>query len=227
VSAIPHGASFWTRTARINVELEDGTTQAFFLKVGKADISRNMLQSEFEGVSALYPIAPNLMPRPIGWGSYKSDPNTYYYLGEYVSMIEEIPDYQVFCAMLAKLHRDSMPLSPNGKFGFHVTTYRGIMPQDVAWCDTWEECFIRALRGFVEQERNAKGPSEELDQLLPALSGKVIPRLLRPLHTGGRHLKPVLVHGDLWYGNLATNANTGLPTAFDPTVFWAHNECGS
>ena len=38
-------------------------------------------------------------------------------------------------------------------------------------------------------------------------------------------MRPVLVHGDLWYGNMATNAETGAPISFDPAVFWAHNEC--
>ena len=48
--------------------------------------------------------------------------------------------------------------------------------------------------------------------------------LLRPLHTWGRKLKPVLLHGDLGYGNLATNGNRGRPITFDFSVFWAHNE---
>ncbi|KJK76714.1 hypothetical protein H634G_07755 [Metarhizium anisopliae BRIP 53293] len=29
---------------------------------------------------------------------------------------------------------------------------------------------------------------------------------------------------DIWYGNLATNAATGEPVYFDPSVFWGHNE---
>ncbi len=227
VSAIPYGTSIWTRTVCVNIELADGSTQANFLKIGNADIGRNMVRSEFEGVNAVYPIVPDFVPRPIGWGAYKADQNKHFYMSDFIPMIEELPDPQAFCAKLAQLHRDSIPLSPNGKFGFHVTTYAGNMPQDVTWCDTWEESFSRGLRGFAEQEKNARGPSEDLDRLLPQLFEKVIPRLLRPLHTGGRKLKPVLIHGDLWYGNLATNGNTGAPITFDPAVFWAHNECRS
>ncbi|EFZ00946.1 fructosamine kinase [Metarhizium robertsii] len=37
-------------------------------------------------------------------------------------------------------------------------------------------------------------------------------------------LKPVALHADIWYGNLATNAATGEPVYFDPSVFWGHNE---
>ena len=70
VSAILHGTSFWTRTARVDIELADGSTQANFLKTGNADIGRNMVRSEFEGVNALYRIVPDFVPRPIGWGTY-------------------------------------------------------------------------------------------------------------------------------------------------------------
>lgn len=146
-------------------------------------------------------------------------------MAEFVPMIEEVPDPQSFCALLAKLHKDSIALSKNEKFGFHVTTYSGTMPLDTTWCDTWEESFALNLRGFAEQEKEAHGPSEVLEGLYPRLFDTVIPRLLRPLMTEGRTLKPVLIHGDLWYGNMATNANTGGPVTFDTSVFWAHNEC--
>ena len=146
-------------------------------------------------------------------------------MSDFIPMSEELPDPQVFSAKLTQLHRDSISLSPNGKFGFHVTTYSDKMPQDVTWCDTWEESFSRGLRGFAEQEKTACGPGEDLNRLLPQLFAKEIPRLLRPLHTGGRELKLVLLHSSLWCGNIATKGNTGTPIIFDPAVFWAHDEC--
>lgn len=141
-------------------------------------------------------------------------------------MIEDLPDVQQFCALLAKLHRESIPLSPNGKFGFPTTTYEGTMWQDTTWCDTWEESFLRHFKAFVQQEREVHGPDDELDMLLPSFYQKVIPRLLRPLESHGRNVMPVLVHGDIWYGNIAMKADTGEPLMFDPSVFWGHNECG-
>jgi Fructosamine kinase len=100
---------------------------------------------------------------------------------------------------LAQLHRDSV--SPEGKFGFHTQTYNGNIPQDVRWTDTWEECFVNGTKMDFELEREARGASENLDALIGPLFEKVIPRLLRPLETGCRKLKPCFVHGDLWYGN--------------------------
>ena len=223
-SAIPHGASFWTRTARINLILEDGSPHSFFLKVAEGDQGLGLVNGEYAAVEALHAISPNFLPKPIGVGTYKSAPNTHFFLSDYVDMIDEMPDMPKFCALVAKMHRDSIPASKNGKFGFHVVTYNGNKARDVTWSDTWEESFTRLLKRRVEQEQTAQGPSEEMDELLISIYGKVIPRLLRPLNTGPNPIKPVLVHGDLWYGNMATNASTDEPIVFDAATIWAHNE---
>ena len=76
-------------------------------------------------------------------------------------------------------------------------------------------------------EREPQGPSEELEELCEPLLEKVIPRLLRPLETGGRHIEPCLVHGDMWYGNVSSETDTGEPIVFDATAVYAHNEYGS
>ena len=68
-------------------------------------------------------------------------------------------------------------------------------------------------------------PSKELGDLSPDLFEKVIPRLLRPLETDGNSITPVLVHGDLWCGNAAVDRETDAPLIFDPSSFYAHNEC--
>ncbi|KAK7883775.1 hypothetical protein LTR67_010937 [Exophiala xenobiotica] len=214
VAASLHGASFWTRTARINIMLPNGHPQSYFLKVARGDVGKGMVQGEYEGVKALYKVAPDFVPRPVGWGTYAADQDAFFYLCDFVDMIEELPDMSKFCSRLAKMHTDSMKWSQNGKFGFHIVTYEGSMYQDVTWSESWEELFILAMKAFAEQERKVHGESKELQELLPALYTK----------TGGRTIRPVLVHGDLWYGNMATNAATGGPIVFDPSVFWAHNE---
>ena len=70
------------------------------------------------------------------------------------------------------------------------------------------------------------GPWKEIETLEPDMVSKVIPRLLRPLETDGRSVKPSLVHGDLWCGNVAIDVATDLPLVYDPSSFYAHNECG-
>ena len=62
---------------------------------------------------------------------------------------------------------------------------------------------------MLQLEEEARGSSEELKELSEQLLEKVIPRLLRPLETGPIALEPCLIHGDLWYGNTATELDTG------------------
>ena len=74
-------------------------------------------------------------------------------------------------------------------------------------------------------ELEAKEPDPELDTLLPVLFEKVVPRLLRPLESDGRSVKPSLVHGDLWYANAGIDVDTDDALVFDACTFYAHNEC--
>lgn len=122
------------------------------------------------------------------------------------------------------MHQNSIFHSPAGKYGFHVSTYQGNMPQNNGWCDKWEEYYTRGLKDFIEQEYKVRGPSKELEELLPPFFEKVVPRLLRPLETGENKIKPCLLHGDIWYGNIAEYSGSYKPVMFDPAAFWAHNE---
>ena len=170
------------------------------MKVATGATGRGMLRGEYEGVSKLYSIIPEGVPKPVAWRTYRSQPKTHFYLCDFADMDEaQLPDMQAFC----RLHRESMSLSPDGKFGFHVVTYEGAMYQDTTWCDTWEASFVLRLRAAFAQERAVHGPDPETETLPPALYEKVVPRLLRPLQT----LRPALCHGDIWYGNMATKAD--------------------
>ena len=184
------------------------------------------MNGEFESMKALFATSPDFMPRPHDWGSYKSIPDTHFFLCDFHDMVEELPEITNFTKSVAELHRKSLPAG-NGKYGFHVTTYMGPLPQDNTWCDTWEEFFLRGMKRMVFLENAAQGPSADMDELLPNLYDKVIPRLLRPLESEGNSIKPVLIHGDLWYGNCCTDSNTSRPIVFDACAFWAHNECKS
>lgn len=113
----------------------------------------SMLRGEFEGAKVIYKYTPEGIPRPISWGSYTSDSNRHFYLSEFVDMIKELPDMPKFCAMLAKLHHESMVDKDAPKaFGFHVMTHEGTMYQDITWCKTWEEMYTRRFQSFVDQE---------------------------------------------------------------------------
>lgn len=185
---------------------------------------REALKGEFEATSAIFAIKPDFCPEPIAWGNLRNQPDAHFYLCKFYHFVEDtVPDPDPFCHNLAELH--SAHSSPEGRFGFHCTTYNGNLPQDNTWSDGWEAFFANGLRHILKVRDERAGPNAELDSLLPALFEKIIPRLLRPLESGGRKIQPSLVHGDLWCGNAAVVKGTGHPIVFDPASFYAHNEC--
>ncbi|PGH02301.1 hypothetical protein GX51_04742 [Blastomyces parvus] len=74
----------------------------------------------------------------------------------------------------------------------------------------------------VDLETNGTWP--EFERLCDLTLSKVIPRLLDPLQSDGRNIKPCLVHGDCWDENTATDMETGEPFIFDAGSFYGHNE---
>lgn len=178
---------------------------------------------EFTSMSAIYSATPDLVPRPIAWGTYASIPDVHFFLCDFHDMTGELPDIDVFPAKIADMHRTGT--SPNGKYGFPVTTHHGNTPLDHGWADTWEEYFTTRTKKLLLLEQEAQGPNEELLALAGPFFDKVVPRLLRPLETGGRTIKPCLIHGSLWYGNATMDAETNLPIIFDAGSYYAHNEC--
>ncbi|EHK41997.1 hypothetical protein TRIATDRAFT_278299 [Trichoderma atroviride IMI 206040] len=193
------------------------------LEVSVGHHGKLALMGEFESTSAIHAVVPGFCPKPIGWGTFRNDPKSHFYICKFYDFGEGVPEPVSFCESLARLHSNHS--SPEGKFGFHCTTYNGDLPQDNSWCDSWEEFFTNGLRHILNVREERAGPCPELDALLPQLFDKVIPRLLRPLESGGRSIKPSLVHGDLWCGNTGiVHDPTTRGIVYDPSSFWAHNE---
>jgi protein-ribulosamine 3-kinase len=182
-----------------------------------------MMSGEFTSMSTMYAAKPDLVPRPIAWGTYASIPDVHFFLCDFHDMTDELPDLQSFPMKMAELHRNGT--SPNGKYGFPVTTYHGNTPLDHGWADTWEEYFTTRTKALLLLEQEAQGANDDIQALAGPFFAKVVPRLLRPLETGDRTIKPCLVHGDLWYGNATMDSETDLPIIFDAACFYAHNEC--
>ncbi|KAK9419870.1 putative protein-ribulosamine 3-kinase [Seiridium unicorne] len=184
-----------------------------------------MAVGEYASMVALYKTLPKFVPQPIGCGSYASDPNIHFFICEFIEMTDDIPEVQAFVQLLAELHTKG--ISPNDKYGFGVHTYRGTIPQYTDWHDTWEEAFHHSMKWFFYAEEKSQGPDDEMQELCQGLFDKVIPRLLRPLETGGRQIQPRLIHGDIWSGNTWTNVETNTPIIYDGACLYAHNESPS
>jgi fructosamine-3-kinase len=156
-----------------------------------------MMHGEYESQKALHDFVPLFIPKPINWGTF-TDGKTHFFLSEFIEMTGNIPPPPKFCTKLAELHSKSMEkTSPGGNFGFHLDTCQGNILRTNDWCDTWEKYFRRAMEEMIKREQLTQGPCPEIDKLQKPLVENVIPRLLRPLESNGRSIKPCLVHGDL------------------------------
>lgn len=183
-----------------------------------------MIEGEFESLKAIHNVAPNFAPEPFAWGHYRKEgPETYFLLAEFREVGEQPPDPIKFTARLAELHRRSV--SPTGKFGFHITTCHAKLTQITnRWDDSWEALYRDQLAHQIRMDEEKHGIWPEFQHVCRLTLEKVIPRLLRPLQSEGRSIKPCLVHGDLWDENTATDMNTGEPFIFDAGAMYAHNE---
>ena len=181
------------------------------------------MKGEYESTLAIHNVQGDFIPKPVAQGSFQKLQNTHYYICKFYELAEELPEPSRFCANVAALHNKSV--SPNGKFGFHVVTYNGDLPQENEYTDTWEDFFTKGFNHMIKLTIERGGPWNEIESLQSDMVSKVIPRLLRPLEANGRSIKPSLVHGDLWCGNTAVDTVTDLPLIYDPSSFYAHNEC--
>ena len=180
-----------------------------------------MVAQEFVSMKTLYDIVPNLLPKPIAYGTYAANPNIHFFVSEFVEMTDDVPDIS-FMASLADLH--SKTQSPDNKYGFSIPTFQRTVPQHTEWTDSWEEFFSNSIKHIFDLEEKTHGVDKELKVLERAIIQKVIPRLLRPLETGGRSIQPCLIHGDVWDGNTSTRVADNSPVLFDAICIYAHNE---
>uniref|UniRef100_A0A183J627 protein-ribulosamine 3-kinase n=1 Tax=Soboliphyme baturini TaxID=241478 RepID=A0A183J627_9BILA len=108
-------------------------------------------------------------------------------------------------------------VEPVRQFGFHTTTCCGYIPMNNSWSSSWEDFYTRQrLKPQVEMVL-AKTGDKELEYLWPQLEKKI-----SSFFTDCQDIKPALLHGDLWGGNVAETKDG--PVIFDPASFYGHSE---
>ncbi|KAK8115762.1 hypothetical protein PG984_012264 [Apiospora sp. TS-2023a] len=178
--------------------MTDRTTEAYFIKI----IHENVVE-------------------PIAWAVFEDDSKAFF-MTKFRVLQPIPPSPPQLVKILKSLHQASF--SPTGKFGFHTTTYWGPPAMVNDWTDSWEEYFTRQFRSDVAYTQRVLGLNPDLEELTDRFVEKVIPRLLRPLQTGGRSIKPSLCHGDIWDGNVQYDVETEQYVLFDSCGFYGHHE---
>ena len=118
----------------------------------------------------------------------------------------------------------------NPMFGFPVTTCCGDTPQDNLFKASWAEFYAEnRLLAILARSEGQNGRDSELKDMVERMAGEVVPRLLGDGHLGGRQgVVPVVVHGDLWSGNLGRGRigarDVVEEVVFDPSASYSHGE---
>ncbi|KAI3393387.1 hypothetical protein diail_4316 [Diaporthe ilicicola] len=215
--------SAWSFTVKIEAIDREGKDVAFFVKYVAGGLGKQQTEGEYTGMKELYKSAPTLVARPIGWGKLKSMvPPTYFLLMEFRDLVLGLPNPAKLGKGLAEMHMNSE--SPTGMFGFGIQTFDGARLQSVAWDPSWTSFFSKLLAEAYRQDTETNGEWPELKLVFERVQSHLIPRLIGVLETDGKSVTPCLIHGDLWDGNVATDANTGDPVIFDCAAYYAHNE---
>lgn len=193
-------------------------------KILDGEAAAQLAEGDYESQKALEAHIPDCIVHPLAWGRLQESNNGAFFLADFVTLQASPPSLPELLGILKTLHQS--PTSPNGKFGFHVTTFFGASPMRNEWTDTWEEFFTREFRSNLEWAQRERGRQPGLDDATEQFVEKVIPRLLRPLETGDRSIRPTLCHGDLWDGNIQVDVDRNRPVIFDACCFYGHSESG-
>jgi fructosamine-3-kinase len=165
------------------------------------------------------------IPEVFYWGDYTNNNNGggSFLVMEYLNLGGRGDEFALGKA-IAKMHYLADPKSlpkagnPEGKFGFNLDNTIGGTPQPNLWTQggTTQDwvAFFRDQR--IGHQLKLAGD----DDLLDMWNKDIAPRLGALFE--GIEVKPSLLHGDLWSGNIGS-AN-GKPSIYDPAVYWGHHE---
>jgi len=234
------GSSGWASFQRIEVSQPPRPGLSFFVKTSTRT-AKEMFEGEALGLRAMLECstynsnseeddssAVLKIPEVFHWGDKPSGGS--FLVMEYLNLGGRSGGKNgeyAFGRAMAKMHSTN-PVdvpgagNPEGKYGFNLENTIGGTPQPNPWTEggTTEDWIQFYSDERIGHQLQLAGDTS----LLKLWTNDVAPRL--HLLFEGITIRPSLLHGDLWSGNIgsASDQGTSLPTIYDPAVYWGHHE---
>jgi fructosamine-3-kinase len=180
----------------------------FFLKTN-FEPSPDFFRGEAEGLRLLKDNTSLQVPEVLAYG--REDEQNYLLLA-WIDFGQNDPSYwQNLGEGMAELH-----MATQKQFGLNHDNFISSLPQKNTFSNDWTEFFIThrldplISRAYYEEKIDTSFFSK-FRSIYPKLEG-MFPRE-----------KPALLHGDLWSGNVISDAS-GNPVLVDPAVYYGHRE---
>lgn len=187
--------------------LETGDGEQYFVKTNHSG-REDMFAAEARGLQALASSKVIRVPQPLCFGD---DQEQSYIVMEYLDMSGQA-NQRVLGEQLAAMHGVTA-----GQFGWDSDNTIGATHQINTWTHNWLDFWRDHRLGFQLTLAAQNGYGGELQSLGEKLLLEM-PRLFT-----GREVKPSMLHGDLWGGNVA-GLKDGSPVIFDPAFYYGDRE---
>lgn len=180
-------------------------TGEYFLKV-QPDNDASFFDYEVEGLNLINSVAR--APKAIRAGTFKDNG---YLILDYLEFGQGSQyDLGQLVAQMHQKHAD--------KFGLDHNILNAKNPKINNWQENWGDFYVKQRLEVLEEQVKSKGYwNNYREGLLNQLKNKVLD------YYSDNHVKPSLMHGDLWNGN-AGFLSDGMPILFDPDVFFGNRE---
>ncbi|KAJ1637744.1 Fructosamine kinase-domain-containing protein [Pavlovales sp. CCMP2436] len=207
------GGSDWASFSSSSVTAPDGTSRRLFIKAARRP-AQEMFAGEALGLRALRAGGALRVPEVIHYGDASGGGS--FLIMEHLELRGSANPAE-FGRAMAQLHLAEPSSEPAraGKFGFDVENTIGGTSQPNGWLDDWPEFFRTRRIGHQIRLTGSDELATLWDTVLDRTSG------LGALFEGVE-VKPSVLHGDLWSGNMAATANE--PCIFDPATYFGHHE---
>ncbi|CAL5227300.1 g10235 [Coccomyxa viridis] len=193
----------------------------YFVKQSKAGADDGMFKGEALGLQAMYGTHTLRIPKVFHYGQLADAPGGrglggggYFIVMEHLNFTGRASQEELGRG-LAQMHL-AEPTEDNakqGKFGFPVDNTIGGNPQPNGWMDNWVDFYReRRLRHMLRLVNDSR---------LTDMGERVAKNMDKMFE--GVKVKPSLLHGDLWSGNLSV-VEGGQWAILDPACYYGHHE---